>query len=168
MEDFRRIYEGDYEEYRAENLIREFRNIEFGDFLDSMNETESDDRTYGDHLAEKIKKQIKIKNNLHNVNLLYNYIQNFEKYNKIIFRNIVKNVNKYSTKIYLNFEEYLSEEITETLFIYVLLKWFEELNNVSGMFAYDIQDILDTDGESFSFTDTSPKSLILKKVKEYI
>lgn len=169
LEDFKRIYEDDYEEYHVERLIRGFKNIDIGGLLiDNMHNIESDGRTEAEHLAEKIKTQIRFLRKEDNVTALYNYIQNFEEYNKIIFRNIVRNVNKYASKIYENFKTYLPEGITQQLFIYILLKWFEELNKEGGLLDYDIQQILETDGENFAITDSGPRDRILLMSKEYV
>lgn len=92
--------------------------------------------------------------------IFYDYLVNNYKYKDFVFQTICEKLEKHRDNIIADFLRYLNfnDENEMELFMNVLHNWFDSLNKRDGIFSMDINCLLN---DEISFTDTSPRSVIL-------
>uniref|UniRef100_A0A6C0AEI8 Uncharacterized protein n=1 Tax=viral metagenome TaxID=1070528 RepID=A0A6C0AEI8_9ZZZZ len=101
-----------------------------------------------------------------NADVFYTYLNNFEYYQKKIFFRIIEKIEEHKNKMYKEIKPYFNKKIPKVLFLYVLIDRMKDLNESLGIFDIDVLDILNTNGERFSFLDSSPRYILLQKIEE--
>jgi hypothetical protein len=161
---FKKVFKGNHSIDDINNCleIKTFGNMEIGEIIECA-EMEGELFKCKDQVVvlKNIFEEFK---NMSDTDIIYNYMYFNIKYKNKIFEEIRKNIEKHIEKIYKKFEQYFEDYETKPskeIFFLTLLMWFEPQNCEWGIFNDDVLEILTTNGDKFSFTDTHPREHIL-------